>query len=121
MLDSCQKLQKLIEMESKKCYIICSRTNHKRGTMSLHEFSVYPNYVNLSIYGASGSVYYIKIQEGELITCSCKDRLISVLHPSICEHVAFVLEKVFKVNDIPVETYTISKADFQCALNPYDN
>jgi hypothetical protein len=101
-----------------KSYIIRSQTRHTHGKMSLHEIDVYPNHLSLHMYGLSGSYYTIDIQEGQKITCNCRDRM---LVESICEHVGFVLQNVFKIEEIPIKAYTVTSQDYQHALNPYDS
>lgn len=101
-----------------KLCIIRSRTRQERGKMSLHEIDVYTDHLSLHLYGSSGSYYTINIQEGQKMMCSCRNR---ILVPSICEHEAFVLEKVFKVEEIPIETYVVTHKDYQRALDPYES
>lgn len=102
----------------KKLCIIRSRTTHERGKMSLHEIDVYDDHLFLKLYGLSGSCYAITIQEGENIICSCREIMFV---PSICEHVAFVLDKVFKIEEIPIKTYVVTHNDYEHTLDPYDD
>jgi hypothetical protein len=100
----------------KKSCIIRSRTRFNPGKISLHEIDVYPDHLSFHMYGSSGFYYTIDIQEGQKITCSCKKP-----YSSICEHVEFVLQKVFKLEEIPIETYIVTSKDCEHALNPYDD
>ena len=91
----------------KPCYII--RSHLRTGAPRLHEITVYSNNkLDIGIYSISKTYYKITFEQNQPVSCSCQDHK---LIKSICEHIAFVMEKIFDMRDLDL-FYIPRECDF---------